>query len=162
MGELPNTEATDRFWREFNDACGIQVDQYDVVAFGDDSALATELADLVVAGRKRATAGLLREFENEPPPALGRYVVLVDGEDLPRAIWRTTGVRIGPLHSVEDGFAWDEGEGDRTREWWLAAHRQYFARVAASKGFEMHDAIETVFERFEVVWPPNIADKALG
>ena len=83
MGELPNTEATDRFWREFNDACGIQVDQYDVVAFGDDSALATELADLVVAGRKRATAGLLREFENEPPPVLGGYVVLVDGEDLP-------------------------------------------------------------------------------
>jgi hypothetical protein len=27
------------------------------------------------------------------------------------------------------------------------------------RGFEMHDAIETVFERFEVVWPPDIADK---
>jgi hypothetical protein len=25
-------------------------------------------------------------------------------------------------------------------------------------GFQMHDEIETVFERFTVVWPPEIAD----
>jgi len=26
------------------------------------------------------------------------------------------------------------------------------------KIFQMHDEIETMFERFEVVWPPEIAD----
>ena len=85
--------------------------------------------------------------------------MLVDGEHRPRAIWRTTDIRIGPLSSVDEQFAWDEGEGDRTRDWWLAAHRRFFARVAAARGFDMHDAIETVFERFEVLWPPEIADK---
>jgi hypothetical protein len=29
---------------------------------------------------------------------------------------------------VDEAFAWNEGEGDRTRDWWLAAHRRYFAR----------------------------------
>ena len=78
--------------------------------------------------------------------------------DRPRAIWRTTEIRTGPLNSVDERFAWDEGEGQRTREWWLSAHRRFFGQRAAAQGFAMHDEIETVFERFEIVWPPEIAD----
>jgi uncharacterized protein YhfF len=104
---------------------------------------------------------LVRQFgpDGEPPPVVGGgYVVLLDGANRPRAIWRTTEVRIGPLNSVDERFAWDEGEGERTREWWLSAHRRFFERRAAVQGFQMHDEIETVFERFQVVWPPEIAD----
>lgn len=116
MADLPRTGATDKFWREFRNGAGISSDHYDVVAFGDNAVLATELANLVVAGRKRATAGLLRQFaDGEAPPVSGGYVVLVDGEAKPRAVWRTTEVRVGPLASVDDQFAWDEGEGARTR-----------------------------------------------
>src|SRR4030081_3607257 len=93
-----------------------------------------------------------------PPPVVGGYVVLLDGAERPRAIWRTTEVRIGPLNSVDERFAWDEGEGERTRAWWLFAHRWYFERRAAAQGFQMHDEIETMFERFEIVWSPEIAD----
>src|SRR6267378_1319643 len=63
------------------------------------------------------------------------------------------------LNSVDERFAWDEGEGERTRDWWLSAHRRFFGRRAAAQGFQMHDEIETMFERFEVVWPPEIADR---
>ena len=59
---------------------------------------------------------------------------------------------------MDEHFAWDEGEGERTREWWLAAHRRFFGRCAEAQGFQMHDEIETVFERFAVVWPAEIAD----
>ena len=153
---------TDRFWREYREASGLLHDDYDVVAFGDGPEMASELADLVVAGVKRATAGLVRQFGpgGEAAPVVGGYVVLVDGAGQPRAIWRTTEIRIGPLNSVDEQFARDEGEGERTREWWLAAHRRFFARHAETQGFQMHDAIETVFERFEVVWPADIADAA--
>ena len=34
----------------------------------------------------------------------------------------TTDVRVGPLGSVDEEFAWDEGEGDRTRDDWLRMH----------------------------------------
>ena len=114
--------------------------------------MASELAELTVAGIKRATAGLVRQFgpDGEPPPVVGGYVVLLDGANRPRAIWRTTEVRTGPLNSVDERFAWDEGEGERTREWWLAAHVRFFGWRAAVQGFQMHDEIETMFERFEV------------
>ncbi len=151
---------TDEFWRGYRKAAGLLHDEYDVVAFGDGPAMATELAELTVAGIKRATAGLVRQFgpRGEPLPVVGGYVVLLDGAGRPRAIWRTTEVRTGPLNSVDERFAWEEGEGERTREWWLSAHRRFFERRAAAEGFQMHDEIETIFERFEIVWPPEIAD----
>ena len=151
---------TDEFWRGYREAAGLRQDNYDVAAFGDGAEMATELAELVVAGAKRATAGLVRQFgpDAEPPPVVGGYVVLLDGANRPRAVWRTTEVRIGPLNSVDERFAWDEGEGERTRDWWLSAHRRFFGRRAAAQGFRMHDEIETMFERFEIVWPPEIAD----
>jgi uncharacterized protein YhfF len=153
---------TDEFWRGYREAAGPHHDDYDVVTFGDGPEMATELAELVVAGIKRATAGLVRQFGpgGEPPPILDGHVVLLDGTGHPRAVWRTTEVRVGPLNSVDERFAWDEGEGERTREWWLSAHRRFFGRGADAQGFQMHDEIETVFERFTVVWPPEIADAA--
>jgi uncharacterized protein YhfF len=151
---------TDEFWRGYRDAAGLHHHDYDVVAFGHGPEMAAELAELTVAGIKRATAGLARQFGpgGEPPPVVGGCVVLLDGANRPCAIWRTTEVRTGPLNSVDERFAWDEGEGERTRDWWLSAHRRFFGRQAAADGFHMHDEIETVFERFEVVWPPEIAD----
>ena len=64
---------TDEFWRAYREAAGLQHDNYDVVAFGADAEMATELAELVVAGIKRATAGLVRQFgpDGEPPPVDG-------------------------------------------------------------------------------------------
>ena len=115
---------------------------------------------LLLEGRKRATASLLREYgPGTPPPAVGDYAVIVDGRGYPKAIWRTTeDIRLGPLNSVDETFAWDEGEGERTRESWLALHRDYYTRQAKAQNFAFSDDIETVFERFEVVWPPAVAD----
>jgi hypothetical protein len=48
----------------------------------------------------------------------------------PRFIWRTIAVTIKSLSQVDEAFAWDEGEGERTRDWWLDAHRRYFAQQA--------------------------------
>jgi len=77
----------------------------------------------------------------------------------PRFIWRTTEVAIKPLSQVDETFTWDEGEGNRTRDWWLDDHRRYFARRAACEGFEIDDDSRlTVFERFEVVWPLDLGD----
>ena len=155
------TPATDAFWRAYAEASG-RSGPYDVVALGDSPAMATELAALVLNGPKRATAGLARDFQDEPMPVVGGHVVLVDGAGTPRAVWRTVEVRVGPLDSVDEAFAWDEGEGERTRNDWLLMHRSFFARQAEREGFAMHDAIATVFERFRVVWPPEAADRAGG
>jgi uncharacterized protein YhfF len=149
------TTETDAFWRAYRTACGIDHDEYVVVAVGDSAAMADELAELIVSGPKRATASLLRDFTigGAPMPAVGDHVLVIDGAGRPRCIWRTTEVTVKPLIEVDDAFAWDEGEGDRTRADWLDMHRVYFQRQAARQGFTFDDRIETVFERFAVVWP---------
>src|SRR5262249_36313347 len=88
----------------------------------------------------------------------GMKGVELDGKGRPRFIWQTTEVTIKPLSQVDDAFARDEGEGDRTRNWWLAAHRRYFGRQANREGFEFDDDALAVFERFEVVWPLDVTD----
>ena len=159
MGDQ-KTPATEAMWQAFRAANPDVADHYDVTAFGDSPAMQDELADLVVNGPKRATAGAYRWYEpsDEPIASVGGHVVLVDGGGKPRAVWRTTDVHIGPLDEVTDSFAWDEGEGDRSRAYWLDAHRRFFKRGFEQQGWEYHDAIPTVFERFTVVWPPEIAD----
>ena len=68
------------------------------------------------------------------------------------------GLRLGVAESVDDDFAWDEGEGDRTRADWLRGHRGYWQRVCRARGAEFTEDLEVVFERFRVVWPPALAD----
>jgi len=137
--------------KAFRRYAGLDHDNYVVGSLGDSPKMATELADLVIAGIKRATASLIRDYSEgrEPIPRPGDFVMMLDGERRPRFIWRTTEITIKPLSEVDAAFAWDEGEGDRTRDWWLAAHRRYFGRQATREGFEFDDNILTVFERFE-------------
>ena len=151
---------TDAFWAAFRAATGHDGERYDAIGFGDTPEMMSELAALVVIGQKRATAGLLRDFgaEDAPVPAAGDHVLVVDGQGEPVCIYLSTEVRIGPFSSVDEKFAWDEGEGDRTLAWWLEAHRAHFTRQAAAKGLDMHDGIDMIFERFKVIWPPELAD----
>jgi uncharacterized protein YhfF len=120
--------------------------------FGDTVELADELIDLVVHGPKRATAGALADFEaeNETLPSVGDLHIATDGAMRPRALLEVTDVRIGALSSVDEGFAFDEGEGDRTLESWLDAHTWFFTRSYARLGLEFHPDIPVVFERFAV------------
>ncbi len=130
---------------------------------GDRSrALADELIDLVLGGTERATAALVADFahEGEPLPRIGGHWVACDGEGRPRAVLRSTELRIGRLDSVDDAFAWDEGEGDRTRADWLRSHLRYFTRTLAARGEVWDDDLEVVFERSRVAWPPEVADPA--
>ena len=121
--------------------------------FGDSAEMADELGLLVLHGPKRATAGLVQAFvaEDEPLPRVGDRCLVLGGDGRPLAIVCTTDVRVGPLSSVDDRFAWDEGEGDRTRAWWLDAHTRFFTRQCAAMGLTFSDDTGVVFERFELV-----------
>ena len=154
------SDATDSFFRAFKADTGVDADDYAVCAFGDSAKMADDLLELVRLGIKRATASLARDYGEgkEPLPAVGDHVIVVDSRGSPRCVWRTTGIEVKPLNAVDEDFAFEEGEGERTRDWWLDAHRAYFTREAAREGFVMHDDIETVFERFTVVWPRLFAD----
>jgi len=117
--------------------------------FGDSSEMADELAALVLAGVKTATASLVAEYVDEPLPRPGSLWVMCGGNGAPLAVLRTVEVRTGPIASVDDRFAWDEGEGDRTRDGWYRGHSAFWLRVTDGAWTPDDDV---VFERFEVAW----------
>ena len=153
----PDQDRVTAFWERFVAEHDLPSDArpVDVFAFGDSVEMADELLGLVVDGPKRATAGALAEYSDEEidVPRIGEFSVICDGHGDPRAVIETTDVRIGPLSSVDEQFAWDEGEGDRTRADWLRGHTTFFRRSFARLGLDFHDDIEVVFERFRVVSP---------
>jgi hypothetical protein len=59
---------TDAFWQAFRRYAGLDHNNYTVGSFGDSAEMATELADLVVAGIKRATASLARDYGDGREP----------------------------------------------------------------------------------------------
>lgn len=124
-------------------------------SFGDSPELADELLGLVINGPKRATAGAVADYEaaGDPIPTVGGVWIACDGAGIPRAMLTTTDVRIGPLSSVDAHFAWDEGEGDRSLDFWVEAHRRFFKRRFAELGLPFHADIPVVFERFDVFIP---------
>ncbi|MBA3413978.1 MAG: ASCH domain-containing protein [Chloroflexia bacterium] len=132
-------------------ATGLPIEPCDTFGFGDSAAMADELAVLVGAGPKRATAGLLAEYEADgtPLPVAGDWSVVLDGAGRPVAVIRTVQVAVVPFAEVDAAFAWDEGEGDRSLAFWREAHRGFFSR----SGLPFDDGSPVVCERFEVVYP---------
>jgi uncharacterized protein YhfF len=72
---LLRSPETDAFWQAFRRYAGLDHDNYVVGTFGDSPEMATELADLVMAGIKGATASLARDYGEgrEPMPQPGDF-----------------------------------------------------------------------------------------
>ena len=155
--------AASRMWADYESARPALADacpEYTVEHFGDSAELADELLDLVLSGGKRATAELVSEFaaRGDSLPRIGSHWIACDGAGVPRIVIRTTELRIGDFTTADAAFAFDEAEGDRSLETWAEGHRRYWQRTCAARGAVWSESDEIVFERFHVVWPPELAD----
>lgn len=146
-------------------------------SFGTTPQEADRLLDLVLSGRKTATASALHEYEQATEqdeaqtgpvaaqgsgdtlvrtsvdvalPEPGLLSIVLDGQGRPRALIRTTHVDVVRLGDVGEEHARREGEG--SLEQWRAAHRRLFAE-SAPHGQEVDDDTRVVLERFVVVVP---------
>jgi uncharacterized protein YhfF len=144
-------EAIEAFVEEARRATGEAIEKYDAWPFGDTPELADELAELVIHGPKRATAGLLAasEADGDAVPVEGGYSVVTDGAGKPVCVIRTSKVVVQRLGDIDAAFAWDEGEGDRSLAYWRAAHHDFFGR----SGITYDEDSPVVCERFALVYP---------
>ncbi len=145
------TDPVETFWERFSAATGVTAD-YDAWSFGDEDSpdLADELAWLVLHGPKRATTCLYEDaVADGDMPTRGAYSVVLDGSGGPVCVIRTTEVDIRPFGEVDDAYAWDEGEGDRSLAFWRQAHIDFFAQ----NGHSIEDDTLVVLERFDLLWP---------
>lgn len=148
-------------------------------SFGDDPATADALLELVLAGRKTATASALRDYEEEARelarlddaadgvpegdvlvdtdldlalPAPGLLSILLDGSGRPRALIRVTQVDVVRFADVAADHARREGEGDGSLTHWRQTHAEFFRQSSATET-PVDDDTMVVLERFEVLVP---------
>jgi uncharacterized protein YhfF len=90
--------------------------------FGSKPETEERLAALILAGRKRATVwnGL---SPNETAPGM-LWRVTARGLDV--ATIETLSVEQRRFCDIDAGFAFEEGEGDRSLEFWRIVHEQHF------------------------------------
>lgn len=122
-------------------------------SFGATPAHADELLGLVLSGVKTGTASALWDYEetDEPVPVSGELSIILDGCGCPKALIRTTSVRIHPFDEVSEEHAFSEGEGDRTLPGWRAGHEKYWRNhMVSRRGFAKD--MPVVCERFELLY----------
>ncbi len=157
----PDDAAVAAFWDAYRAAAGLPADTpHGAFAFGSGERMADQLLALVLSGAKRATAGLLAEYEAEgvDPFRDGFHEVVVDGRGRPGCIIRYEGIRLCRFGDVDAAFAAREGEGDGSLAYWREGHFRYFDPLLRAKfGRGMSEDELLVLEPFTVVWPPEVA-----
>jgi uncharacterized protein YhfF len=153
---MNESDPIQKFWREF---CAenpeINRDEpFEVWCFHHRQEASQKLARLVLSGVKRATASLT-EFESDAGDGgiVGGYSVVTDFEGAPQCIIQTTEVRFLPFSEVDAQFAHDEGEGDRTLEYWRGAHRRFFSECCRELNIEFDETMQVCCKRFALVYP---------
>lgn len=93
------------------------------------SELRRELVDLVLAGTKTATAGLLVEWEldGDVLPEPGTREAVIDADDRFVGEIETTECRVLRVADVDDAFARDEGEGFADASDWRVGHERFWS-----------------------------------
>ena len=153
------SKTPEQFWAEFLDA-NPHIDlatPFQVWYFSNNSESARELAGLVLDGKKTATASLkgVNEVEPDKAPADDGYSVVTDFEGEPLCVVQTTEIKHTPFDEVDAQFAFDEGEGDQTLEYWRATHWEYFSREAPLYDLEFDEMSIVCCERFRLLYPKS-------
>jgi uncharacterized protein YhfF len=114
--------------------------------FGDNADLCAALISLVRSGKKVATCGALRQYEDgEPMPKPGRRDIALNWNGTPALVIETVEVIQCRFSDVTEAMALAEGEDDNL-EGWRTGHREYFERTG---GFSPD--MNVVWERFVLV-----------
>lgn len=151
----PNLES---FWQSYLTNC-LPADSPDrqpdnVTDFGDSIETADEFGRLVQSGIKTATSGLFWAFDmdDDPPPAVGDVEIVVDGRGEPLCVIEITEVAVRPFAAIDEAFAFDYGEGDRTLAWWRREMWAYYTTECRQLGREPSQTMPLICMRFRLLY----------
>ena len=86
-------------------------------------------------------------------PEVGHLQVVTDWAGKPVCIIEITSVEKCKYRDVSAEFAAEEGEGDKSLQWWREAHWQFFSLECEELGIEPTAEMLLVLERFKRVYP---------
>ncbi len=119
------------------------------IEFGTPGASRENLVNLVLHGNKRATAGLLSEYEREGEPVehVGERLAMVDSAGNHVGTLQVTRAEVVRFGDVPDEFALTEAEGDLNSADFRASHFDYWTRT----GETITDDTPVVLVYFDLV-----------
>ena len=122
--------------------------------FCNDKVNTNLCAALVLKGQKTATCSMKYwyEEENEPMPVVGHLQVVLDWAKNPVCIIEIISVEESFFSEVTADFAFLEGEGDRSLEWWRKAHWDFFSQECKELSIELSEDMILVLEKFRAVY----------
>ncbi|HEX8249880.1 MAG TPA: ASCH domain-containing protein [Pyrinomonadaceae bacterium] len=127
---------------------------YEVWFFHHNRESSKKLVQLVLAGKKKATASLMEDESDAGDGGIvGGYSVVTDFDGNPQCVIQTTEVRHLPFREVDEQFAFDEGEGDRTLEYWRRAHQKFFIECCRELDIEFNESMLISCKRFNLLFP---------
>jgi uncharacterized protein YhfF len=169
------TSKADRYWNQFVQSLPPGAERperyYEAFHFGITKQDATEIAALVLQGTKTSTGALawVYEAEGRAAPEAGDHSVVLDEKDNPVCIIETTESRVVSFEDVDEQFAYEGGEGDRTLPNWREGYWSYIVSECARINREPTVRTPLVCERFRVVYqelmqalPPGTSPHATG
>ena len=123
--------------------------------FCDNEKDADECAELVRLGIKQATTHSLvgLQINQEKLPVIGDLAIVTDWHGVPKAITKTTKVEIVKYKDITATYAFIEGEGERSLDYWKEVHWAYYTREWKEYNLEPTTDMELVCEYFETIWP---------
>ena len=95
----------------------------------------------------------MNEIKPEVAPVPDGYSVVTDFDGNPQCVIQTTEIRRLPFNEVDAQFAFDEGEGDQSLEYWREVHRNYFTRECREFNAEFNELMLIDCERFRLLFP---------
>ena len=130
-----------------------RVDGLRSLELGSPGDMRARLNGLALAGRKRATAGVLAEYEQEGEPLehVGEQLALVDDDGRRVGTVVVTSVEVRRFADVPWEFAAAEGEGHADLDAWRTGHQRFWAR----HGMEVDDGTDIVMVHFDVADAPQ-------
>ena len=142
-------------WAAFCLKNNIDIDtRHDMWKFCGGGVFADDLANLVLAGIKTATASskIAYDTDGDPLPVPGTYSVILFNNEEAACILQDTKVSVVPFNEVSEEHAYREGENDRSLENWREVHKRAFSPDYKRAGQEFDEKSLCVLEEFQVVY----------
>jgi uncharacterized protein YhfF len=144
-----------QFWDRFLESKGLPKDTtyYEAFYFDTTRESANHLCNLVLEGKKKATASSLYYYQvsGDELPTVGGYSIITDFDSKPYAVIKTTDIHIIPYKDLTFDIVSREGEDDSLASW-QEKHRKYFMIDGKETGYIFDEDMPVFFEDFEVVY----------
>lgn len=154
----PDRERLETFWQHARRALpdASLPDGYEVRWIGLDDETTRQVIELIEIGDKTGTFTLpwLVERTEQPVPAVGAAIILVDFAGVPRLLVRLTGIERVNFGEITAAHTAIDGAPVRDLGVWIPLHTRYWNGLLEPHGLTVTADMPVWVERFELLHAP--------